>query len=45
VRASDGSTREEFADGEYLMRKGGQGDVMHVVRQGTLRVPIYDQTG
>ena len=41
-----GSVREEaFTQGEYLMRRGEPGDSMHVIRSGTVQVPVFDGTG
>lgn len=34
-----------FADGERLMRRGDDGDCMHVIVEGRARVPVTDDTG
>lgn len=44
-RAADSSAILSFNDGEHLMRKGSEGDIMHVIREGSVRVPVFDQTG
>ncbi len=44
-RAADSSAVLAFNDGEYLMRKGAEGDIMHVLYEGTVRVPVFDGTG
>ena len=36
---------EAFPEGDYLMRRGQPGDSMHVIRTGTVQVPIFDGTG
>ncbi len=34
-----------YAPEEYLIRAGDEGDDMHVIREGRVRVPIYDDDG
>jgi len=44
-RLASSSAILQFNNGDYLMRKGSEGDIMHVVREGRVRVPVFDQTG
>lgn len=36
---------EEYADGDYLIRRGDPGDSMHVLKSGGVKIPVFDPTG
>jgi len=44
-RAAAAADRRTFAAGEYLMRKGDEGESMHVIMLGRVKVPVFDATG
>ena len=44
-RAVSSSRELSFAPGDYLMRRGDAGTVMHVVKSGEVKVPIFDANG
>jgi eukaryotic-like serine/threonine-protein kinase len=45
ARIAETVHEEAFSEGDYLMRRGEPGDSMHVIRSGTVQVPIFDGTG
>ena len=44
-RAVSSARELEFSPGDYLMRRGDAGTVMHVVKSGEVKVPIFDGAG
>lgn len=44
-RASEGSSEQTFAAGDYLMRRGDPGETTYIVRSGRLKVPVFDDGG
>jgi len=46
LKAVSAEMREdEFAEGDYVIRRGDPGESMYIVRAGDLKVPVFDDTG